>query len=257
MTDTAQNAPWTPSQWFQLCTSSVELLGVHGEVGGDTTWLRMLPSLLRKGKVECLTPASWPAWHTPAGRCRLAASAGPPPWPAGSLQTSNLWWAPPALWGERGRDGRSADKSYSLELVFIRNGNLLSHDTPHVDGKKRGVPFLLLRGGVDRKELQTAKAASIVMHWLEVMIKEQARLFAQWGAATGAQTYLNHKLIVELAERQPQDFKPGHKRTVKHSTLFFFWVFDSNKSAKLWPVLTLQGPATSMWLYPVKVNWHQ
>lgn len=99
---------WTPSQWFQLCTSSVELLGVHGEVGGDTNWLRMLPSVLRKGKVEQLTPASWPAWHTPAGRCRLAASAGPPPWPAGSLQTSNLWWAPPALWGERGRDGRSA-----------------------------------------------------------------------------------------------------------------------------------------------------
>lgn len=32
---------------------------------------------------------------------------------------------------------------------------------------------------------------------------------------TPAPTYLDHKLVVELAERQPQDFKPGHKRPAK------------------------------------------
>lgn len=133
----------------------------HHDLAADRC-LRCLPSVLRKGKVEWLTPASWPAWHTPADRCRLATSAGPPPWPAGSPQKSNLWWAPPALWGQRGRDGRSAgDKSYSLELLFSRNVNSLSHDTPHVDGEESGVPFLLLWGCVDRKELQTAKTASI------------------------------------------------------------------------------------------------
>lgn len=47
--------------------------------------------------------------------------------------------------------------THLVEYLFIRNVNLLSHDTPHIDGKQSGVPFLLLGGCVDRKELWTEK----------------------------------------------------------------------------------------------------
>lgn len=33
--------------------------------------------------------------------------------------------------------------------------------------------------------------------------------------SAASHTYLNHKLVVQLAERQPQDFKPGHNRTLR------------------------------------------
>lgn len=54
--------------------------------------------------------------------------------------------------------------TYLVEYLFIWKLNLLSHDTPHIDGKQRGVPFLLLWGCVDRKELWTAKTGSIMTH---------------------------------------------------------------------------------------------
>lgn len=122
-TATSSSLPqqWGPHlQLSHLCSSPVELPGVRAEVGGVATWLwNGAPGVCWvccvRGKVERLTPASWPAWRTPAGRCRLAASAGPPPWPAGSLQMSNPWWAPPALWG---RDGRSAGANWLTPNSF-------------------------------------------------------------------------------------------------------------------------------------------
>lgn len=55
------------------------------------------------GWVHWLTQVSGPAWRTPADRCRPAASAGPLPWPAGSLRMSSRWWEPPELWAAKRR----------------------------------------------------------------------------------------------------------------------------------------------------------
>lgn len=69
---------------------------------------------------------------------------------------------------------------------------LLSHDTPHIDGKQSGVPFLLLGGCIDRKELRTAnqKKRSIIAteDWIMMLL------------SAASHTYLNHKLVVQLAE---------------------------------------------------------
>lgn len=86
---------WSAVPVSPLCTS----LTSH--------WL----SILRWKVFEWLTPVSWRAWQTPADRCRLAVSAGPLPWPAGSLQMNSLWWVRPGLWAQRTGDNRGTSVS--------------------------------------------------------------------------------------------------------------------------------------------------
>lgn len=81
--------------------------------------------------------------------------------------------------------------TYPVEYLFIPNATLLSHDTPHVDGKQSGVPFLLLGGCVDRKELRTAKKKRSIItteDWIMMLL------------SAASHAYLNHKLVVQLAE---------------------------------------------------------
>lgn len=100
-----------------------------------------------------------------------------------------------------------------VHFLFV---NLLGHDASHVDGKEGRVPLLLLRGCVNRKELQGEPMSISRSQPTELNLG--VNLTPQVGEIIKTHAYLNSEFIVELAERQPQDFKPGQKKRYQQLT---------------------------------------
>lgn len=159
-----------PQLSSHLCTSPDELLGV----GGVATWLQIDTSGVCR---VCRVSGRLSDSPQPPDQLGILQQAGVDGQPQLALRHGQLAVFKRVVcdgYPQRSKEcaevtadqlgptGALLIPTYQMEYLFIRNVNLLSHDTPHIDGKQNGVPFLLLRGCVDRKELRRAKTGSIM-----------------------------------------------------------------------------------------------